>query len=82
MIKFTDEDNKEAMTKAFELFAYCMASGPCNNCAFFDRSSPENHCAISFPNSWNLFDSDTKNGEKNRKVVLKIINKKGGRKKE
>lgn len=25
MIKFTDEDNKEAALKAFELFAMCMA---------------------------------------------------------
>ena len=35
------EDNKEAMLKAFELFCLCMAAGPCNNCAFFDGSLPE-----------------------------------------
>ena len=70
---FTSEDNKEAILKAFELFGLCMAAGPCNNCIFFDRSSPENHCAIGFPNSWNLFDSDTKNGKKNREIVIKAI---------
>ena len=38
MSKFTDEDNKEAALKAFELFAMCMAAGPCNNCTFFNRN--------------------------------------------
>ena len=67
---FTSEDNKEAILKAFELFGLCMAAGPCNNCIF---NSPENHCDIGFPNSWNLFDSDTKNGKKNREIVIKAI---------
>ena len=65
---FTSEDNKEAILKAFELSGLCMAAGPCNNCIFFD-----NHCAIGFPNSWNLFNSDTKNGKKNREIVIKAI---------
>ena len=34
MIKFSSEDTKEAMLKAFELFSLCMAAGPCNNCVF------------------------------------------------
>ena len=72
---FTSEDNKEAILKAFELFGLCMAASPCNNCIFFDRNSPKNHCAIGFPNSWNLFDSDTKNGKKNREIVIKAIKK-------
>ena len=76
MIKFTDEDNKEAMLKAFELFCLCMAAGPCNNCVFFDSGLPEDPCTIGCPNSWPLFDTSTENGTKNRKVVLKIINKK------
>ena len=40
MIEFSNEDNKEAMIKAFELFGLCMAAGPCNDCVFFDRSLP------------------------------------------
>ena len=77
MIKFSSEDNKEAMLKAFELFSLCMAAGPCNNCAFFDGSLPEYPCcSIGCPNSWPLFDTSTENGTKNRKAVLKIINKK------
>ena len=76
MIKFSSEDTKEAMLKAFELFSLCMAAGPCNNCAFFDGSLPEDPCSIGCPNSWPLFDTSTENGTKNRKVVLKIINKK------
>lgn len=76
MTTFTDEDNKEAMLKAFELFGLCMAAGPCNNCAFFDGSLPEDPCSIGCPNNWPLFDTSTENGVKNRKVVLKIINKK------
>ena len=75
MTKFTDEDNKEAMLKAFELFGLCMESGPCNNCVFFDRSLPENPCSIGCPNSWSLFDTSTENGTKNRKVIFKLINK-------
>ena len=76
MNTFTDEDNEEAMLKAFELFAFCMEAGPCNNCLFFDRSLPEDPCSIGCPNSWPLFDTSTENGTKNRKVVFKIINKK------
>lgn len=34
MTTFTDEDSKEAMLKAFELFGLCMTAGPCNNCVF------------------------------------------------
>ena len=79
MIKFTDEDNKEAMSKAFELFAMCMSAGPCNNCVFFDRHSLEDLCSIGYPNSWSLFDPDTKNGSKNRKLVLDILDEKENR---
>ena len=75
MIKFSSEDNKEAMLKAFELFGLCMAAGPCNNCAFFDGSLPEDPCSIGCPNSWPLFDNRYENGRKNRYLVLKIINK-------
>ena len=50
MIKFSSEDNEEAILKAFELFGLCMAAGPCNNCVFFDRSLPEDPCAIGCPN--------------------------------
>lgn len=73
MTKFTDEDNKEAMSKAFELFGLCMEAGPCNNCVFFDRSLPENPCSIGCLNSWSLFDISTENGTKNRKVVLDVL---------
>ena len=76
MTKFADEDNKEVMLKAFELFSLCMAAGPCNNCVFFDRSLPEDKCSIGCPNSWPLFDTSMENGVKNRNLVLKIINKK------
>lgn len=76
MIKFTDEDNKEAMTKAFELFAMCMAAGPCNNCIFFDGNLPEDPCSIGCPNNWPLFDTSTEKGTKNRKVVLDILRRK------
>ena len=75
MIKFSIEDNKEAMLKAFELFGLCMAAGPCNNCAFFDRSLPGDPCSIGCPNNWPLFDTRYENGRKNRDLVLKIINK-------
>ena len=75
---FTYEDNKEAMTKAFELFSYCMPAGPCNNCAFFDRSLPEDPCYIGYPNNWPLFDSFTKNGAKNRNLVLDALKRKDG----
>lgn len=75
MIKLTCEDNKEAMLKAFELFAVCMSAGPCNNCIFFDRRW-ENPCSIGCPNSWPLFDPSSKNGLKNRKVVLDAIKRK------
>ena len=62
---FTDEDNKEAMLKAFKLFSLCMAAGPCNNCIFFNRSSlPEDPCFIGCPNCWPLFDTSTKDGTK------------------
>ena len=75
MIKFSSEDNKEAMLKAFELFGLCMAAGPCNNCAFFDGSLPEDPCSIGCPNSWPLFDTRYENGRKNRDLVLKTIHK-------
>ena len=77
MIKFTDEDNKEAMLKAFELFCLCMAAGPCNNCIFFDSGLSEDPCSIGCPNSWPLFDTSTKNGTKNRNLVLDALRGKG-----
>ena len=73
MIKFTDEDNKEAMLKAFELFCLCMAAGPCNNCAFFDSGLSEDPCSIGCPNSWPLFDNSTENGTKNINLVLDTL---------
>ena len=73
MITFTDEDDRDAILKAFELFALCMAAGPCNNCIFFDSSLPEDPCTIGCPNSWPLFDTSTKNGAKNRKLVLDAL---------
>ena len=73
MTMFTDEDNKEAMLKAFELFGLCMAAGPCNNCIFFDSGLPEDPCSIGCPNSWHLFDTSTENGTKNRKLVLDTL---------
>ena len=73
MIKFSSEDNKEAMIQAFELFGLCIAAGPCNNCVFFDRSLPEEHCSIGCPNSWPLFDTFTKDGVKNRNLVLDAL---------
>ena len=76
MIKFTDEDNKEAMLKAFELFGLCMAAGPCNNCIFFDSSLPGYSCSIGCPNSWPLFDNSTKYGAKNRNLVLDALRRK------
>lgn len=76
MIKLTEEDNKEAMLKAFELFCLCMAAGPCNNCVFFDRSLPEDPCSIGCPNSWPLFDASTKDGTKNRNLVLDVLRRK------
>lgn len=77
MIKFTDEDNKEAMTKAFELFAMCMSAGPCNNCVFYDRDSYYGYnCHIGHPNSWSLFDPTTGIGFKNRKAVIDILERK------
>ena len=76
MIEFSNEDNKEAMIKAFELFGLCMAAGPCNDCVFFDRSLPGEPCSIGCPNSGPLFDTSTENGTKNRKVVLDILRRK------
>ena len=73
MIKISNEDNKEAMLKAFELFGLCMAAGPCNNCAFYDSGLSEGPCSIGCPNSWPLFDASTKDGTKNRKLVLDIL---------
>ena len=73
MTKFTDEDNKEAILKAFELFVLCMAAGPCNNCVFFDKSLIENPCSIGCPNSWPLFDTSTEKGAKNRNLVLDAL---------
>ena len=76
MIKFTYEDNKEAMLKAFELFTMCMSAGPCNNCIFFDSSLQEDKCSIGCPNSWPLFDPSTIIGNNNRKIVLDLLHKK------
>ena len=77
MIKFSSEDNEEAMLKAFELFGLCMAAGPCNNCIFFNSSSlPEDSCSIGCPNIWPLFDTFTKDGAKNRNLVLDALRKK------
>ena len=73
MIEFSNEDNKEAMIKAFELFGLCMAAGPCNDCVFFDRSLPVDPCSIGCPNSWPLFDSSTDQGAKNRTFVLNTL---------
>ena len=73
MIEFSNEDNKEAMIKAFELFGLCMAAGPCNDCVFFDRSLPGDPCSIGCPNSWPLFDSSTDYGAKNRTFVLNAL---------
>ena len=74
---FSSEDNKEAMLKAFELFGLCMAAGPCNNCIFFNRSSlPEDPCFIGCPNCWPLFDTSTKDGAKNRNLVLDALRRK------
>ena len=76
MIKFSSEDDEEAMLKAFELFGLCMAAGPCNNCIFFASGLQEDPCSIGCPNSWPLFDNSTENGAKNRKVVLDILRRK------
>ena len=76
MIKISSEDNKEAMLKAFELFGLCMAAGPCNNCVFFDSGLSEDPCYIGCHNGWPLFDTSTKDGAKNRKLVLDILRKK------
>lgn len=73
---FTSEDNKEAMIKAFELFSYCMAAGPCDNCIFFNRNLSEDPCTIGCPNLWSLFDPNTKEGSKNRKLILDILDRK------
>ena len=73
MIEFSNEDNKEAMIKAFELFGLCMAEGPCNDCVFFDRSLPGDPCSIGCPNSWPLFDTSTEKGAKNRYLVLDAL---------
>lgn len=73
MIEFSNEDNKEAMIKAFELFGLCMAEGPCNDCVFFDRSLPVDPCSIGCPNSWPLFDTSTDYGAKNRTFVLNAL---------
>lgn len=76
MIAFTDEDNEEAMLKAFELFALCMAAGPCNNCMFYDKRLPEDPCTIGCPNSWALFDPYFEKGCENRKIVLDVLRRK------
>lgn len=76
MTTFTDEDNEEAMLKAFELFAFCMEAGSCNNCVFFDRSLPEDPCSIGCPNSWPLFDTRFENSCENRKIVLDVLRRK------
>lgn len=77
MIEFSNEDNKEAMIKAFELFGLCMAAGPCNDCVFFDRSLPVDPCSIGCPNSWPLFDTSTDHGAKNRNLVINVLRRKG-----
>ena len=77
MIKFSSEDNEEAMLKAFELFVLCMAAGPCDNCIFFDSSLPEDPCSIGCPNSWPLFDTSTEKGAKNRNLVINVLRRKG-----
>ena len=76
MIKFSSEDNKEAILKAFELFTLCLAAGPCNNCVFFNKHLPEDPCSIGCPNSWPLFDNSTKDGVKNRNLVLDALRRK------
>ena len=76
MINFTDDDNKEAMLNAFALFGFCLESGPCNNCAFYDESLPEGPCSIGCPNSWPLFDTLFEKGYTNRKIVLDILRNK------
>ena len=77
MIKLSNEDKKEAEIKAFELLALCLASGPCNNCVFFDQDLLEDQpfglCTIGCPNSWPLFDPSTIIGNNNRKIVLDIL---------
>ena len=73
MIEFSNEDNKDVMIKAFELFGLCMAEGPCNDCVFLDRRLPGDPCSIGCPNNWPLFDTSTEKGTKNRKVVLDIL---------
>ena len=82
MIKISNEDNKEAMLKAFELFGLCMAAGPCNNCAFYDSGLSEDPCSIGCPNIWPLFDTSTKDGAKNRKLVLDILRRMEERERE
>ena len=82
MIEFSNEDNKEAMLKAFELFGFCMAAGPCNNCAFYDSGLSESPCSIGCPNSWPLFDISTKDGTKNRRLVLDILRRMEERERE
>ena len=76
MIKFSNEDNKEAILKAFELFSMCMAAGPYNHCVFFDFDLPEDKCLIGYPNNWSLFDTSTKDGAKNRNLVLHALRRK------
>ena len=76
MSKFTDEDNEEAVLKAFELFAMCMTAGPCNNCVFFDWNDDEVKCSIGHPNSWSLFDPTTTNGLNNRNLVISSLHRK------
>ena len=82
MTTFTNEDIKEAMLKAFELFAMCMESGPCNNCVFFDGSLQEDPCSIGCPNYWPLFDTGSENGRKNRDIVLNILRRKENKQSE
>ena len=82
MIKISNEDNKEAMLKAFELFGLCMAAGPCNNCAFYDSCLSEDSCSIGCPNSWPLFNTFTKDGAKNRKLILDILRRMEERERE
>ena len=80
MIEFSNEDNKEAILKAFELFSMCMEVGPCNHCVFFDFDLPEDKCLIGYPNNWALFDPDFEKGCENRKIVLDILERnKGGK---
>ena len=71
--EFTKEEKQEARLKAFELFAFCIAKGPCNGCPFFKEKPNDDLCMIGCPNSWDLFDTRNKESIKNRRIVLKAL---------